>query len=185
MAVIANAAYRASALIAAEKGAFPLYDAAEYAEAPMVKRLDPEVQALIAEHGLRNALLTSIAPTGTISLYAGNVSSGIEPIFANAYTRKVLQPDGTRTEEEVVDYAVQMWRDLKGDADLPDHFVTPRTSRRWITCACRPPRSPGWTRRSPRRSTCPPISGSRRSRMSISKPTRPGARAARPTGPTT
>jgi ribonucleoside-diphosphate reductase alpha chain len=124
MAVIANAAYRASALIAAEKGAFPLYDPAEYARAPMVRRLDPEVQALIAEHGLRNALLTSIAPTGTISLYAGNVSSGIEPIFANAYTRKVLQPDGTRTEEEVVDYAVQMWRDMMGDADLPDHFVT-------------------------------------------------------------
>jgi ribonucleoside-diphosphate reductase alpha chain len=41
-----------------------------------------------------------------------------------SYTRKVLQPDGTRTEEEVVDYAVQMWRDMKGDADLPDHFVT-------------------------------------------------------------
>jgi ribonucleoside-diphosphate reductase alpha chain len=124
MAVIANAAYRASALIAKEKGAFPLYDAAAYAEAPMIKRLDADVQALIAEHGLRNALLTSIAPTGTISLYAGNVSSGIEPVFANAYTRKVLQPDGTRTEEEVVDYAVQMWRDLHGDADLPDHFVT-------------------------------------------------------------
>ncbi len=124
MAVIANAAYGASALIAKEKGAFPLYDADAYSEAPMVKRLDKDVQALIAEHGLRNALLTSIAPTGTISLYAGNVSSGIEPIFANAYTRKVLQPDGSRTEEEVVDYAVQMWRDLKGDADLPEHFVT-------------------------------------------------------------
>jgi len=124
MAVIANAAYRASAMIAAEKGAFPLYDAAEYTKAPMIRRLDPEVQALIAEHGLRNALLTSIAPTGTISLFAGNVSSGIEPIFATSYTRKVLQPDGTRTEEEVVDYAVQMWRDLHGDAGLPDQFVT-------------------------------------------------------------
>jgi ribonucleoside-diphosphate reductase alpha chain len=124
MRVIANASYRASALIAAEKGAFPLYDAEEYAKAPMIRRLDPEVQALIAEHGLRNALLTSIAPTGTISLYAGNVSSGIEPIFANSYTRKVLQPDGSRTEEEVVDYAVQTWRAFCGDADLPEYFVT-------------------------------------------------------------
>jgi ribonucleoside-diphosphate reductase alpha chain len=124
MRLIANAAYRASALISAEKGAFPLFDVKAYAEAPMIRRLDPEVQALIAEHGLRNALLTSIAPTGTISLFAGNVSSGIEPIFATSYTRKVLQPDGSRTEEEVVDYAVQMWRDLHGDADLPDQFVT-------------------------------------------------------------
>jgi len=128
MSAIANASYKASALLAAEKGAFPLYDAEEYAKAPMIQRLRPEVQQLIAEHGLRNALLTSIAPTGTISLYAGNVSSGIEPIFANSYTRKVLQPDGTRTEEEVVDFAVQAWRDLKGaDTPLPDHFVTAQT----------------------------------------------------------
>jgi len=128
MSAIANASYKASALLAAEKGAFPLYEAKEYAQAPMTQRLRPEVQQLIAEHGLRNALLTSIAPTGTISLYAGNVSSGIEPIFANSYTRKVLQPDGTRTEEEVVDFAVQAWRDLKGaDTPLPDHFVTAQT----------------------------------------------------------
>ncbi len=127
MALIANASYGASAELAAEKGAFPLFDAAEYAKAPMVQRLDADVQALIAEHGLRNALLTSIAPTGTISLYAGNVSSGIEPIFANAYTRKVLQPDGTRTEEEVVDFAVAKWRELKGDTELPEYFVNAQT----------------------------------------------------------
>ena len=125
--LIANASYRASALLAAEKGAFPLYDAAAYAKAPMILRLDREVQGLIAAHGLRNALLTSIAPTGTISLFAGNVSSGIEPIFANSYTRKVLQPDGSRTEEEVVDYAVKAWRDQMGAVPLPDHFVTAQT----------------------------------------------------------
>ena len=125
--LIANASYRASALLAAEKGAFPLYDAAAYAKAPMILRLDADVQALIAQHGLRNALLTSIAPTGTISLFAWNVSSGIEPIFANSYKRKVLQPDGSRTEEEVVDYAVQAWRAHAGDTALPDHFVTAQT----------------------------------------------------------
>ncbi|MDA0922996.1 MAG: adenosylcobalamin-dependent ribonucleoside-diphosphate reductase [Proteobacteria bacterium] len=125
--LIANASYRASALLAAEKGAFPLYDPAAYAKAPMILRLDADVQGLIAQHGLRNALLTSIAPTGTISLFAGNVSSGIEPIFANSYTRKVLQPDGSRTEEEVVDYAVAMWRDQMRGAPLPDHFVTAQT----------------------------------------------------------
>ncbi|MEL6954976.1 MAG: adenosylcobalamin-dependent ribonucleoside-diphosphate reductase [Pseudomonadota bacterium] len=127
MRVLANEAYRASAELAAEKGAFPLYDGAAYAKAPMITKLDPDVRALIAEHGLRNALITSIAPTGTISLYAGNVSSGIEPVFATAYTRKVLQPDGSRTEEEVVDYAVQVWRETHGAADLPEHMVTAQT----------------------------------------------------------
>jgi ribonucleoside-diphosphate reductase alpha chain len=89
--------------------------------------MDDDVRAAIRRHGIRNALLTSVAPTGTISLYAGNVSSGIEPVFAYAYTRKVLQKDGSRTEEEVVDYAVQMWRGKFGDAALPDWFVNAQT----------------------------------------------------------
>jgi ribonucleoside-diphosphate reductase alpha chain len=88
-----------------------------------MQNMDEDVRAAVAQHGIRNALLTSVAPTGTISLYAGNVSSGIEPVFAYSYTRKVLQPDGSRSEEEVVDYAVQMWREMRGDAPLPDTFV--------------------------------------------------------------
>ena len=124
---IARAAYLASVQLAKEKGAFPLFEAGPYLASGAMQGMDEDVRAEIATHGIRNALLTSIAPTGTISLYAGNVSSGIEPVFAYAYTRKVLQKDGSRSEEEVVDYAVQMWRDKFGDADLPDYFVNAQT----------------------------------------------------------
>lgn len=124
---IARAAYLASVQLAKEKGAFPLFEADPYLASGAMQGMDEDVRAEIATHGIRNALLTSIAPTGTISLYAGNVSSGIEPVFAYAYTRKVLQKDGSRSEEEVVDYAVQMWRDKFGDAELPDYFVNAQT----------------------------------------------------------
>ncbi|WP_428928353.1 adenosylcobalamin-dependent ribonucleoside-diphosphate reductase [Marinibacterium sp. SX1] len=124
---IARAAYLASVDLAREKGAFPLFDAEGYLASGTMAQMDDDVREAIRAHGIRNALLTSIAPTGTISLYAGNVSSGIEPVFAYAYTRKVLQKDGSRTEEEVVDYAVQLWRDMFGDAPLPDHFVNAQT----------------------------------------------------------
>ena len=127
MKQIARAAYLASVDLAKEKGPFPLFDAGKYLASGNMMQMDEDVREAVREHGIRNALLTSIAPTGTISLYAGNVSSGIEPVFAYAYTRKVLQPDGSRSEEEVVDYAVQMWRDLKGDAPLPDYFVNAQT----------------------------------------------------------
>src|SRR4051812_27063383 len=122
---INRAAYIASAHLPAEKGPFPLFDREPYLAGQTVRELDEDVRALSAEHGIRHALLTSIAPTGTISLVADNVSSGIEPVFALAYTRKVLQPDGTRTEEEVSDYALRRYRALHGDAaPLPAHFVT-------------------------------------------------------------
>ncbi|WP_299928808.1 adenosylcobalamin-dependent ribonucleoside-diphosphate reductase [uncultured Pelagimonas sp.] len=124
---IARAAYLASVDLAKEKGAFPLFEAEPYLESGTMRAMDDDVRDAIREHGIRNALLTSIAPTGTISLYAGNVSSGIEPVFAYSYTRKVLQKDGTRTEEEVVDYAVQMWREKFGDKELPDYFVNAQT----------------------------------------------------------
>lgn len=125
---IQHAAYRASVELAKEKGAFPLFDAEKYLASPTIQDLDDDLKADIAEHGIRNALLTSIAPTGTISIYAGNVSSGIEPVFAHAYTRKVLQNDGSKTEEEVVDYAVALFREKFGeDADLPEYFVNAQT----------------------------------------------------------
>jgi ribonucleoside-diphosphate reductase alpha chain len=122
---IERAAYTGSAHLAAEKGAFPLFDREPYLAGETVRGLDEDVRELVAKHGIRNALLTSIAPTGTISIVADNVSSGIEPVFALTYTRKVLQRDGSKTEEEVTDYAVRLFREKFGaDAALPEHFVT-------------------------------------------------------------
>jgi ribonucleoside-diphosphate reductase alpha chain len=118
-------AYLTSAHLAAEKGAFPLFDRDAYLAGESVRELDEDVRALIAENGIRNALLTSIAPTGTISLLADNISSGIEPVFAHSYTRKVREPDGSLREEEVSDHAVRLYRDMFGpEAPLPAHFVT-------------------------------------------------------------
>ena len=127
MKAIARAAYLASVDLAKEKGPFPLFDAEGYLASGNMVRMDEDVRQAIRAHGIRNSHLTSVAPTGTISLFAGNVSSGIEPVFAYAYTRKVLQPDGSRTEEDVADYAVTLWRQMHGDAPLPEYFVNAQT----------------------------------------------------------
>jgi ribonucleoside-diphosphate reductase alpha chain len=122
---ISRAAYLTSADLAQEKGAFPLFDRDAYLDGETVRGLDDDVRHKISHCGIRNALLTSVAPTGTISLVADNVSSGIEPEFALAYTRKVLQPDGSRTEEEVSDFALRRFRVQFGEiAPLPAYFVT-------------------------------------------------------------
>ena len=125
MAAIEEAAYGASIGLAAEKGAFPLFDPQAYGATGHAATLPADIRREIAKHGIRNGLLTSIAPTGTISLLAGNVSSGIEPIFRASYDRKILQPDGSHKTERVSDYAVALWQELHGgDTDLPDGFVT-------------------------------------------------------------
>ncbi len=124
LAAIRRHAYLASAELAAEKGPFPLFDAHAYLAGETVAELDDDVRARISEVGIRNALITSIAPTGTISLLAENVSSGIEPVFSYSFRRNVLLPDGTRREERVEDYAYALFRRAKGDgAPLPEAFV--------------------------------------------------------------
>src|ERR1700761_7896190 len=123
--VLSHAAYRGSAELAKEKGAVPLFDAHEFLKRPHIMALPEDIRVQIAAHGIRNGLLTSIAPTGTISLFAGNVSSGIEPVFAYTYTRKILKPDGSRIEEAVEDFAAQKFRATFGDdVALPDYFVS-------------------------------------------------------------
>ena len=124
MAAIERAAYLASAELAREKGAFPLYDRERFLAGPHVQRLPEDVRAAIARHGIRNGLLTSIAPTGTISLLAGNVSSGVEPVFDFRYERRVLERDGSHRTETVEDYAHALFREKFGPAEpLTGAFV--------------------------------------------------------------
>lgn len=105
-------AYLASADLAEEKGSFPLYDKAQYLSGEFIKSLSDRVRMEIERKGIRNSHLLSIAPTGTISLSADNISSGIEPVFTHSYTRTIQTFDGP-FNEEVTDYAYREWK-LKG-----------------------------------------------------------------------
>ena len=115
--VLRDSAYRCSIDLAKEKGSFPLFVKEKFIENHNVKKLPKDLRAEIYSYGIRNALLTSIAPTGTISLLANNVSSGLEPVFAFKYNRKVLQPDGSSVIEPVSDYALALFEELKGKGE--------------------------------------------------------------------
>ncbi|MFZ2209813.1 MAG: adenosylcobalamin-dependent ribonucleoside-diphosphate reductase [Porticoccaceae bacterium] len=120
-----RAAYLASTELAAEKGAFPLFDPELYLASANIRELEPELRAAIAAHGMRNGLVTSVAPTGTISLVADNLSSGLEPVYALAYERNILLPDGTRCVEPMTDHAYHLFRQIAGErAALSATFVT-------------------------------------------------------------
>ena len=115
--VLRDSAYRCSIDLAKEKGSFPLFVKEKFIENHNVKKLPKDLRAELYSYGIRNALLTSIAPTGTISLLANNVSSGLEPVFAFKYNRKVLQPDGSSVIEPVSDYALALFEELKGKGE--------------------------------------------------------------------
>lgn len=123
MHTLRDAAYRASVALAAEKGPFPVFDAERLLERPFIQRLPRDIREGIRESGLRNSHLLAIAPAGTISLLAGNVSSGLEPVFAARVDRRVrLSPDHAETFT-VEDAAVHLWHSL-GHEGLPPAFVT-------------------------------------------------------------
>jgi ribonucleoside-diphosphate reductase alpha chain len=120
---IQDAAMDSSIALAQEKGSFPLFDQAAYLNTAYGKSLSAKHRADIKTHGLRNGLLTSIAPTGTISLLAGNISSGIEPIFNASYERRIKDAGETERIETLEDFAVGLWRKAHGKS-LPPHLVT-------------------------------------------------------------
>ena len=128
--------YKASALLAKEKGAFPLYRE-EYLKSNFIRTLPSSVKKLIREHGIRNSHLTSIAPTGTISLVADNISSGIEPVFSYAYDRTIQTFEGPKIEK-VEDYAYA--RGIKGrDANtitVQEHLAVLLLAQHYIDSAC-------------------------------------------------
>jgi ribonucleoside-diphosphate reductase alpha chain len=127
MRTICHAAYRASIALASEKGSFPELKEDAYLEGHFIRELPEEIRAGIRQSGIRNSHLLAIAPTGSISLLAGNVSSGLEPVFDASYQRKMLNADGSLEEFSLTDYAVELWRRALGrGTGLPPAFVTAR-----------------------------------------------------------
>lgn len=125
MRSICHAAYRTSIALAEEKRSFPYFERDRYLDGAFIRSLPDDIRDGIARSGIRNSHLLAIAPTGTISLLAGNVSSGLEPIFAASYVRNVLTEDGTPKEFMLSDYALELWRQLTGSAaGTPPNFVT-------------------------------------------------------------
>lgn len=135
---IANGCYMASAMLAKEKGAFPLFDKEKYLESKFIKKLDAGVQYLIEQHGIRNSHLTSIAPTGTISLSANNISSGLEPVFSHEYTRLIQTEDGPITET-IQDFSLWKYGIKCKTADqvtVQEHVGMLNAAQEWVDSAC-------------------------------------------------
>lgn len=126
--------YKASISLAIEKGSFPLIDRDKHSEAPFIKSLGEGIPELIKEYGIRNSHLLSIAPTGTISLTADNISSGIEPPFSYEYTREVNTPEGMKTMK-VQDYAFRVWGlegDTANDISVDKHVKVLTRAQQWV-----------------------------------------------------
>ncbi len=123
LGTIRNAAYEASVELADEKGSFPSFDTDAFLDRPFTRRLPEELRSAIRKKGIRNSHLLAIAPTGSISLLAGNVSAGIEPVFASTVSRRIRRLDGGYDVVEIEDFACRLWRETGGEGS-PPAFVT-------------------------------------------------------------
>ncbi|MGD8843383.1 MAG: hypothetical protein PVJ83_07895 [Gammaproteobacteria bacterium] len=125
MQTVCHVAYASSVELARGKGAFPFFQRDAWLEGGFARGLPDELRSRIAAHGIRNSHLTAIAPNGTISLLAGNVSSGIEPVFDFSHRRRVLNRAGEYQTFDINDYAWRLWNGSGGGAQ-PDTFVEAR-----------------------------------------------------------
>lgn len=116
---VRDSAYRTSVTLSRDKGPFPYFERDRYLEGEYIQSLPEDIRDGIGEFGIRNSHLLAIAPAGTISLLADNVSSGIEPVYADCLDRKVLQADGGWVEVAMADYACVLWTSLGRDGLPP------------------------------------------------------------------
>lgn len=121
---ICHTAYRTSIELAHEKGPFPFLQTDAYLASPFIQRLPDEIQDAIAQHGIRNSHLIAIAPAGTISLLADNLSSGIEPVFEFGIRRQVKNRQGDAEWHSLTDPALRLWNALQAGKELPEYFVS-------------------------------------------------------------
>lgn len=134
---ILRESYLASADLARTKGSFPLFDAERYLAGGFMKTLDDDIRDSIRQYGLRNSHLTSIAPTGTISMCADNVSSSIEPVFSYSTQRPVNTPDG-QTISTLEDYGASVMGvrgKLAADVTASEHVNVLTTAQRFVDSA--------------------------------------------------
>lgn len=139
MTLVRDASYRTSIQLAKEKGSFPLFNAREYLKGRFIQTLPKDIREGIEKYGIRNSHLLSIAPTGTISLFAGNISSGIEPPFSLKYNRTTIMGDGSRKDWPLYDYAYDKW-DVKGKTSTQltaqEHIDVLCMASRLVDSAC-------------------------------------------------
>lgn len=137
LTTLRDEAYKNSVELAREKGAFPDYVRGNYEEGKFIRTLPKEIRGSIKEYGIRNSHLLSIAPTGTISLSADNVSGGIEPPFALSYER-TIQTEGGAVTEVVEDYAYREWG-IKGvtsdELSTAQHIAVQASAQRFVDSA--------------------------------------------------
>lgn len=137
LSTIRDGAYTSSVEMAIEKGPFPLFKQ-EYLDSGFAKTLPEDIRVLISQYGIRNSHLLSVAPTGTISLTADNVSSGIEPVFSHWYDRTIQTFDGPRVER-VEDFGMNNFG-VRGrtanELSVFDHVAVLNLASKYVDSAC-------------------------------------------------